>query len=81
MAKFLVFITFVALPILCVKSDFIPHRKHLMHTGFLWGTNWIFVYYDSPRPGYVYIVDSKLKLPYNLIEPKGIGAFRTADNV
>ena len=63
MATFSVFITFVTLPILCVKSDFIPHREHLMHMGFLWGTNWIFVYYDSPRP----------RSPHNLFEPKGIG--------
>jgi len=50
MARFSVFITFVTLPILYVKSDFIPHRERLMHTGFLWSTIWIFVYYDSPRP-------------------------------
>ena len=73
MAKFSVFITFVTLPILYVKSDFIPHREHLMHTGFLGSTIWIFVYYDSPRPRYVFIVDSNMKSPHNLLEPKGIG--------
>ena len=76
MATFSVFITFVTLPILYVKSDFIPHREHLMHTGFLCSTIWIFVYYESPRPRYVYIVDSNMKSQHNLLEPKGIGPLR-----
>jgi hypothetical protein len=64
-SMFSTLITLLTWPILYIKIQFVPHRKHLMHTVFSWRTTCIFAFNGSPRRQYVHIVDSDIKSPYH----------------
>jgi hypothetical protein len=53
----------LTLSILYMKIQFVPHRKHLMHRVFSWGTNYIFIRNVSSRHMCVYIFDRNTKSP------------------